>query len=207
MVATPKTNFEAGHMRATYSFMIDLNRYSVHDADDLPPLSRMLPCPACARLSDFAGIFDGHVLRVCCRCGEQWEPELETAQIDVLVKDFDGKSLRWFPDFAPEGGSSEVVQAAVDEIHDKGTREGWYPSISGSEEALLVELMRTGCAARALGEQEARQHADKLNYVMSTAGEINRAWKRHRDTVRAQRRVDRGFGRPSPGSVLGSGDQ
>jgi hypothetical protein len=191
MALPPTTGFEAGYVRGIYSFPTDPDVVHPLLYADEHPLPPMLPCPRCGRTADFAGVFDGHALRIYCRCGEDWEPDQTAGQISMLVEDFDGNSLAWFPEYDSYNGNA-AFHATVAEIHDNGANDGWYPNVSEQDEALLEEMMRTGCAVRAFDEQQARQHAHKLNYVMSTAEEINQAWRSHLDKVRAQRRIDRG---------------
>jgi hypothetical protein len=156
--------FEVGYVYAT--------QHAVYDALPPPEGGYHHPCPGCERRTGFVGSFDGHTLRVYCRCGTEREVWQWDDLRDSVIKSFytadDG--FTWF-----RSGNSRV-EAGMERMRERGIRDGWYPAtVTAEDEAVLDQAM---CAARAttvLGAQAARAVAEPWLRALSVAETISDA--------------------------------
>lgn len=139
-------------------------------------------CPACGRSRDLVGGYDGHRLRIYCRCETSWFPRLANDEADAVTEGLRTSVLNWFP----HRGPSEAD--ALARMRECGRSEGWYPRVTALEEELLDASISARGAAVVLGADAALAAADSLNRALAIAERINKASDAYRAARRAARR-------------------
>lgn len=156
--------FEVGYVYATQD--------AVDDSLPAPDGGYLHPCPGCGRRAGFVGSFDGHTLRVYCRCGTEREVWQWDDLRDSVIKGFytadDG--FTWF-----RSGNSRV-EASMAQMRERGIRDGWYPeTVTAQDEAVLDQAIRTARATTVLGAQAARELARPWLHALKIAETISDA--------------------------------
>ncbi|HTJ67957.1 MAG TPA: hypothetical protein VL551_10540 [Actinospica sp.] len=173
--------FEVGYVYATQD--------AVYDSLPAPEGGYLHPCPGCARRTGFVGSFDGHTLRVYCRCGTEREIWQGDDLRDSVIKGFSAADdgFTWF-----RSGNSRV-EASVAQMRERGIRDGWYPeTVTAQDEAVLDQAMRPARATTVLGAQAARAVAEPWLRALSVAEAISDALTANDELDRELRRLLRG---------------
>jgi len=169
--------FEVGYVYATQD--------PVYDALPAPDDGYLHPCPACRRRVGFVGSFDGHTLRVYCRCAAEREVWQGEDLRDSVIKGFytaDDDGFAWFRT------GDWRVEAGMAQMRERGIRDGWYPeTVTAQDEAVLDQAIRTARASTVLGAQAARDLARPWLHALSVAETISSALTKH-DKLHSDRR-------------------